>query len=171
LFVNTPFKQPSRSQLNRIQKALTETPHTLLAYTDGIDDLLRLMQRISLQSGLAIYSWSSGRGLVSLKSRDVPVPGTRGLSDALRYADRSSHYGVYLFSAHSRDELVEMQAVLPKHRSWEALHDKKKLMFVLPAGQKVPALESSEYVKLINLDSPRAARVGLRDGQWVSLDG
>ncbi len=168
--MNSLFNQPNQAQVNRLQKALTESPHTLLAYTNNIEDLMQQMQRICLQSGLAIYAWSSARGLVSLKSRDVPVPGTRGLSDALRYADRSNHYGIYLFVAQTRDDLVEIQAVLPRHRSWETLTDKKKLMFVLPEGQTLPVLESSERVTLLDLNPPETIRMGLRDGQWVPLD-
>jgi len=168
--VNSLFNQPNQGQINRLQKALTESPQTLLAYTNNIDDLMQQMQRICLQSGLAIYAWSSARGLVSFKSRDVPVPGTRGLPDALRYADRSNHYGIYLFVAQTRDDLVEMQATLPRHRSWESLNKKKKLMFVLPEGQTLSALESSEQVTLLDLSPAETIRMGLRDGQWVPLD-
>lgn len=168
--MNSLFNQSFPSTLGRLQKALTESPQTLLAYTDDINALLQQMQRIALQSGLAIYAWSSARGLVSLKSRDVPVPGTRGLTDALRYADRSNHYGIYLFAAQTREDLVEMQAVLPRHRSWENLTDKKKLMFVLPLNHSLSALESSKQVTQLNLEPSRSIRMGLRDGNWVPLD-
>jgi hypothetical protein len=168
--VNSLFNRPNQAQLNRLQKALTDCPETLLAYTDDTSELLHNLQRIALQTGLAIYSWSSARGLVSLKSRDVPVPGTRGLADALRYADRSNHYAIYVFTAQDKDDLIEMHAVLPRHRGWEMLSEKKKMMFVLPADQRLPYMESSDQVVQVDLSPPQTIRMGLRDGQWVPLD-
>ncbi len=155
----------------RLHQALTETSSPLLAYCHDCDIVMQALRRITLQTGLAIYTWSSSRGLVNLKSGDVPVPGTKGLADALRYTERSNHFGIYLFAPQTRSELLEMKAVLPRHRSWEQQSDKKKLIFLLPEGNRIAALENSKQVRQLRVDTPQTTRWGLRDGQWVRLNG
>ncbi len=116
-------------------------------------------------SGRSVYHWGPNQGLVSMKASDISVPGSRQLSDALRYVLKSMHYGVYVFS--------DFQGHL-QHRSIEHLRGVaasrdgyQRKIILLGQDIRLPGLLSDSIYHVFEQQQQNQLKPRLRDGRWV----
>lgn len=124
-------------------------------------DQLRLVAR---RSGQALYLWQEETGMLSLREGDMLVPGSRRLTDALRFVRRSMHFGIYLIDA-GMDVLrpPDLALLLQIAR----LRDAPSRRVVLMAPE-FPVHDSLEPLSLrLSISGGDQARPKLRDGRWV----
>lgn len=127
----------------------------------AIVDQLRLVAR---RSGQALYLWQDETGMLSLREGDMLVPGSKRLTDALRFVRRSMHFGIYLVNA-------GMDALRPPDLSLllqiARLRDAPSRRVVLMAP-RFPVHESLEPLSVrLSISGGDQPRPRLRDGRWV----
>jgi len=86
---------------NLTQRLLAADYRLAALETGETDRLLGLFKRLTLNSGQAVYHWSSDIGIYRLGVEHIFIPRTRMAGDALNYVAASRHYGIYLFGGFS----------------------------------------------------------------------
>ncbi|MEP6485216.1 MAG: hypothetical protein ABJB01_12270 [Rudaea sp.] len=145
---------------------IVQSPQNLIAIeTAHVDDVVAQFRLLAMRSGQSVYYWQPEAGIQSLRERDVRVPGSKRVTDALRYILQSMQFGVYLFTdydEHLRAPNVGLLRQIARTRSSNG----RKVVFigeriVLPEGLDVLS-ERIEHVPE-GRSKPR-----LRDGRWVT---
>ncbi|HET6906228.1 MAG TPA: hypothetical protein VFH52_04690 [Rhodanobacteraceae bacterium] len=145
--------------LNRIIGA----EHSLVLLPCGESERLHEQLRLhSIRTGQALYVWSDGEGLRSVREGQLPVPGSRRFIDALRYVAQSVHFGIYFFSGYPQPFDAKM---IPLLRQVAKLGGDRVRRIVLmdPATTLPPMVECCE----LGWNDGANARPRLRDGRWV----
>lgn len=83
----------------KLFERIVQSPHNLIAIeTANPADVLAQFRLLALRTGQSVYYWQEDAGITSLRERDVRVPGSKRVTDALRYILQSMQFGVYLFT-------------------------------------------------------------------------
>jgi len=145
---------------------IVQSPQNLIAIeTAHSDDVVAQFRLLALRLGQSVYYWQPDAGITSLRERDVRVPGSKRVTEALRYILQSMQFGIYLFTdydEHLRAPNVGLLRQIARVKSGNG----RKVVFVgerivLPDGLEalVDRIEHSPEVQ----GKPR-----LRDGRWVT---
>lgn len=145
--------------------SLVERKDNVVAlHADDPEQTLVHFRVMCRRTGKSVYHWSDQHGLISMKASDISVPGSRKLSDALRYVMQSMHYGVYVFTGFEKQlqhNCIEYLRGISQSRDGY----QRKVVLV---GQKVvlPGMLSDHVFHVVE-QQPEKVRPRLRDGRWV----
>jgi len=143
-----------------------QSPHNLIAIqTPHAADVLAQFRLLALRTGQSVYYWQADAGITSLREREMRVPGSKRVTDALRYILQSMQFGVYLFTdyeEHLRAPNISLLRQISRIRSGNG----RKVVFV---GEQVHLPDGLEELceRITHLQVGQA-RPRLRDGRWVT---
>ena len=145
---------------------IVQSPQNLIAIeTPDAADVLAQFRLLALRTGQSVYYWQADTGIASLRERDVRVPGSVRMTDALRYILQSMQFGVYLFSdfaEHMRPPNISLLRQISRLRSGTD----RKVVFI---GEQIHLPEGlDELVERISHQSAASVHPRLRDGRWVT---
>ncbi len=150
----------------KLFERIVQSPHNLIAIeTANPADVLAQFRLLALRTGQSVYYWQEDAGITSLRERDVRVPGSKRVTDALRYILQSMQFGVYLFTdyaEHLRAPNIGLLRQIARVRSVNG----RKVVFV---GEEVRFPEGLDaLVERIAHVPEGQSRPRLRDGRWVT---
>ena len=145
---------------------ILKTPGNLIALeTTHVNDALVQFRTLAMRTGTSMYLWEPDGGISSLRESGLRVPGSKRITDALRYVLQSMHFGVYIFTSFE-DHLKPPDTVLLRRISRIHTGNERKILF-LGANLSVPE-EIESALQRLNPDSEVRTPPRLRDGRWVS---
>jgi hypothetical protein len=150
----------------KLLELILKAPGNLIALeTAHVGEALAQFRTLAMRTGTSMYLWDPHGGISSLRESGLRVPGSKRITDALRYVLQSMHFGIYLFTSFE-DHLKTADTVLLRRISRIHTGNERKIVFV-GASLRVPEeIESS--LQRLNPDSEVRAPPRLRDGRWVS---
>jgi len=158
----------SLSTVNNIERKIRNAQLFQYIASDNSEEVIESLRQISVRSGMAIYIWSSALGLVNIKSRQTPLPATRSILEALKYADKNHYFAVYVFPAVNTADLLEIKSTLPLAQNYLKINDNTRFLFLISESASFNYLTvRGEEIELINKHS---RKYKLRDGKWVPSD-
>ena len=150
----------------RLFDRIVQSPRNLVAIeTADAAEVLDRMRNLAMRTGQSVYYWQDEAGITSLREREVRVPGSKRVSDALRYILQSMQFGVYLFTDfddHLRAPNIGLLRQIARSTSGKG----RKVVFVgtplrMPDGLDL-LLERIVYEPGVK------SRPQLRDGRWIT---
>ncbi len=159
----------SLSVVNRIEKQIRGAGQFQYIASDKSEQIIEVLRQISVRSGMAIYIWSSKLGLVNIKSRQIPLPATRPVLEALKYASKNHYFAVYVFPGNNPKDLLEIKSTLPKALSYLKVNQNTRFLFLTNNEVRFNFLETRG--EEIILHDQNSKRYKLRSGKWVLSDG
>lgn len=156
----------SLSVSNKIERHIRDAECCQYIISNKSSEIMETLRMISIRSGMAVYSWKSGAGLINIKSGgETPLPATRSLIDALKYAQKNHYFAVYVFPAYSEENIRELQMSLPSAFMLMKTGSNTRLLFLIEEDKNYSLLfKNCEQIELANKDSQRYK---LRDSKWV----
>jgi len=150
----------------KLFERIVQSPQNLIAIdTPNAVDVLAQFRLLALRTGQSVYYWQAEAGITSLREREMRVPGSKRVTDALRYILQSMQFGVYLFTdyaEHLRAPNVGLLRQIARIRSGNG----RKVVFVGEQVQFPDGLD--EHVDHITHTQVGQSRPRLRDGRWVT---
>lgn len=145
---------------------IVQSAQNLIAIeTANAADVIAQFRLLALRTGQSVYSWQEDAGITSLRERDVRVPGSKRVTDALRYILQSPQFGVYLFTdyaEHLRPPNTGLLRQIARSRTVAG----RKVVFV---GEEVHLPEGMDaLIERIAHQPGKNSRPRLRDGRWVT---
>lgn len=145
---------------------IVQSPQNLIAIeTAHSDDVLAQFRVLALRMGQSVYYWQTDAGITSLRERDVRVPGSKRVTDALRYILQSMQFGIYLFTdydEHLRAPNINLLRQIARVKGGNG----RKVVFV---GERIVLPEGLELLTDRIAHSPEThGKPRLRDGRWVT---
>jgi len=150
----------------RLFDRIVQSPSNLVAIeTADAAEVLDRMRNLAMRTGQSVYCWQEDAGITSLREREVRVPGSKRVSDALRYILQSMQFGVYLFTDfddHLRAPNIGLLRQIARSTS-----GKGRKVVLVGAPMKMPdgldlLLERIAYEPGVK------SRPQLRDGRWIT---
>lgn len=152
--------------VKKLLDRIIESPRHLFALdTANADDLLVQMRVLAMRGGTSIYAWEPEGGLASLRESGLNVPGSKRLTDALRYVMQSTHFGIYLFAGFP-GHLRPGDTLLLRRISRMPTTNERKLVF-LGSHVELPEALDGMFDRLA-AESASRLQLRLRDGRWVA---
>jgi len=161
--------QLSLSIVNKIEREVREADTFQYIASEFTDEIIESLRQISIRSGMAIYIWSSEQGLVNIKSRQMPLPATHTVLEALKYASKNHHFAVYVFPAVNNKDLLEIKSTLPRATEFLQVNENTRFLFLTSTKSNFNFL--SVNANEIALHNQNTKKYKLRDSQWVLSDG
>jgi hypothetical protein len=144
---------------------IVQSPHHLVVLeTANVGETLAQMRTLAMRGGTSVYAWDPESGLASLRERGLNVPGSKRLTDALRYVLQSMHFGVYLF-VDFVGHIKPADTLLLRRISRMQTVNERKLVFV-GSNFELPEELDGMYERL-TAQTEQQHRLRLRDGRWV----
>src|ERR1700760_573735 len=145
---------------------IVQSPQNLIAIeTAQSTDVLDQFRQLALRTGQSVYYWQDDAGITSLRERDVRVPGSKRVTDALRYILQSMQFGIYLFTdyqEHLRAPNVGLLRQIARTKSGNG----RKVVFI---GERVTLPEGLDALTdHIAHTQESGGKPRLRDGRWVT---
>lgn len=163
------MSQLSISLVNKIERDVREAETFQYIASDITDEIIDSLRQISIRSGLAIYIWSSEQGLVNIKSRQMPLPATRSILEALKYASKNHYFAVYVFPAINNKDLLEVKSTLPSATEYLNTNENTRFLFLLNKKANFNFMQANAAEILLHNQNTKKYK--LRDSQWVLSDG
>jgi len=149
----------------KLLEQILKAPGNLIAMeTTHVNDALVQFRTLAMRTGTSMYLWDPDGGISSLRESGLRVPGSKRITDALRYVLQSMHFGIYLFvdfSAH----LKSADTVLLRRISRMQGANERKLVFVSSAFELPEELDG--MFERLAVDDEKQPRMRLRDGRWI----
>jgi hypothetical protein len=158
-----------KSELPLVQKLLdriVQSSQALIALeTSSSAETLAQMRMLAMRGGTSIYAWEPESGLASLRESGLHVPGSKRMTDALRYVLQSMHFGVYLFVDFA-DHLRPTDTLLLRRISRLQATNERKLVFI---GNRIDLPEELDGMfERFTAESEMHRQLRLRDGRWIT---
>ena len=126
---------------------IVQSPQNLIAIeTAHAADVLAQFRALAMRTGQSVYYWQVDAGITSLRERDVRVPGSKRVTEALRYILQSMQFGVYLFTdydEHLRAPNIGLLRQIARTRSSNG----RKVVFV---GERVTCRKDSTHLPTVS---------------------
>lgn len=146
-------------------ESLVERNDRVIAlHCQDVDAALVQFRVVCRRTGKSIYHWSDGRGFHSMKAADISVPGSRKLSEALRYVLQSVHYGIYVFTNFEKQLHHSCLQFLKSIAHAQDGYERKVIL--LGNNVDLPGV-LAESVFHVFEDERKTLKPRLRDGRWV----
>lgn len=159
----------SLSLTNKIERKIRNAKEIQYIESNNSEQIIEALRQMSVRSGMTIYIWSSELGLVNIKSRQMPLPATRSILEALKYATKNHYFAVYVFPGTNPKDLLELRSTLPTSRNYLRVNDNTRFLFLIGQDINISYLATNaEEIELIN---KHTKKYKLRDGKWVLSDG
>lgn len=158
----------SLSITNKIERKIREAKRFQYISSKKSDEIISALRQISVRSGLAIYIWSANVGLVNIKSRQTPLPATKSVLEALKYATKNHYFAVYVFPGINNIDLLEIKSTLPTATKFLEVNENTRFLFLVKEDIVFSFLtNNAEQIELVNKHSQKYK---LRDSKWVKSD-
>jgi len=155
----------SLSISNKIERKIRSAITYQFIASNNSDEIIEGLRVISVRSGMAIYIWSSQMGLVNIKSRNTPLPGTQSVIEALKYATKNHYFAVYVFPGIEQNELLEIKSTLPTATNYLEVNENTRFLFLIDESANFNFLTvNAEEIELVNRHTKKYK---LRDSKWV----
>ena len=158
----------SLSVMNKLEQEIRKTDGFQYLESNKKDEVIEALRQISVRSGLTIYIWTSDLGMVDIKSRQTPLPATRTVMDALKYATKNHYFAVYVFPILTNKDLLDLKTSLPSFQMRFNSTSNKNTKFLFLIDDNTSFHYLSANGNKIELVSKNVQKYKLRDGQWVS---
>jgi len=150
----------------KLFERIVQSPQNLIAIdTSQAVDVIAQFRLLALRTGQSVYYWKDDAGITSLRDRDVRVPGSKRVTDALRYILQSMQFGIYLFSdyqEHLRAPNIGLLRQIARTKSGNG----RKVVFI---GECVSLPEGLDALTDHIEHTPESSgKPRLRDGRWVT---
>ncbi len=156
------------STINKIEKSIRAALKFQYIKTEKSNQVFHALRQISIRSGMAIYIWKFNEGLMNIKSTESPLPRTKTILDALKYASKNHYFSVYVFPCIEKTVLLEVKSTLPNWPELLKTSDKARFLFVFAEDLNFNfMLEQGERVDLKN---ENINVYKLRNSIWVLAD-
>ncbi|HOV58404.1 MAG TPA: hypothetical protein PLN91_11035 [Rhodanobacteraceae bacterium] len=145
-------------------RVLASKQNLVVLETADAAAVLEQFRQFARRSGQAIYAWQDEVGLASLREAEMRVPGSKRMTDALRYILQSMQFGIYLFAdaaQHLRPPNTGLLRQIGRARGG----NERKVVFIGPRMTLPDSLE--EVAEHLTYEGVRPTRPRLRDGRWV----
>lgn len=153
------------SAINSIEKKIRNATKFQFIASQKINDIIEALTQISARSGMAVYIWMSNAGLVNIRSRQTPLPATRSVLEALKYATKNHYFAVYVFPGINRADLLELKSTLPSSSRFLKINNNTRLLFLMNEHVNFSFLERN--AEEIELENKHMKKYKLRDAKWV----
>jgi hypothetical protein len=158
----------SKADLSVTQKLLDRivqsSQHLVVLETSNVGETLTQMRMLAMRGGTSIYAWDPESGIASLRESGLNVPGSKRLTDALRYVLQSMHFGIYLFIDFS-EHIKPADTLLLRRISRMHTANERKLIFI-GSNVELPEELDGMFDRLTG-ETEQQHRLRLRDGRWV----
>lgn len=156
------------STVNKIEKSIRTAQSFQYINTSKPNQVFHALRQISIRSGMAIYIWKPNEGLMNIKSKESPLPRTKTILEALKYANNNHYFSVYVFPVIENPVLLEMKTTLPSWPNLLEISDKARFLFVFQGEMNFSFM--SEKGELVDLQNKDSNVYKLRDSIWVLSD-
>jgi len=157
------------SIINTIEKKIRNATKFQFVSSNKADDVIDALTQMSVRSGMAVYIWMSNAGLVNIRSRQTPLPATRSVLEALKYATKNHYFAVYVFPAIDSTDLLELKSTLPSATTYLKVNKNTRFLFLLNEGADFNFLIRN--AEEIELENKHVKKYKLRDAKWVVSNG
>ena len=155
----------SLSVVNSIEKRIRNAKIFQYIESSQSEQIIDALRQISIRSGMTIYIWSSDQGLVNIKSRQMPLPATKTVLEALKYATKNHYFAVYVFPGTNVKDLLEIKSTLPSAGNFLKVNENTRFLFLINESVQFNYLTvNAEKIELVN---KHTKKYKLRDGKWV----
>jgi hypothetical protein len=148
-----------------LDRIVASTQRLVALDSSGTGELLAQLRVLAMRGGTSIYVWEPENGLASLREGGVGVPGSKRLTDALRFVLQSMHFGIYLFTGFE-PHLKAADTLLLRRISRSPAPNERKLVFI-GSGFELPE-ELEGMFERLTAESEMHRKLRLRDGRWVT---
>lgn len=158
----------AKTELSVTQKIIdriVQSPHNLVVLESGnVGETLTQMRMLAIRGGTSIYAWDPEAGIASLRESGLNVPGSKRLTDALRYVLQSMQFGIYLF-VDFNEHIKPADTLLLRRISRMHTANQRKLVFI-GCDFELPEELDGMFDRL-TAQTEQQHRLRLRDGRWV----
>lgn len=133
--------------------------------TGQIDETLEQFRQLAMRSGQSVYLWDPDNGIAALRQSELRIPGSKRLSDALRFILQSMQFAVYLL-IDFEDQVKPPNTALLRRFARIRTGNQRKMVFL--ARKLAFPDEIDALVERMSPGAKTNARPRLRDGRWVS---
>jgi len=158
----------SLSLTNKIERKIRKATVFQYITSNKSEQVIEALRQISVRSGMTIYIWYSKLGLVNIKSKQMPLPGTRSVLEALKYASKNHYFAVYVFPAVNNADLMEIKGTLPSANTNLKVNEHTRHLFIFNEDVFFPYLRTNG--EQIELSNEHTKKYKLRDSKWVLSD-
>jgi hypothetical protein len=159
----------SLSAINKIEKEIRSANVFQFIESNKSVQLIEALKKISVLSGIAIYIWKSGLGLLNIRSSQTPLPATRSVLEALKYATKNHYFAVYVFPGIDNNDLLEIKSTLPTAQQYLKVNDHTRFLFLIKEKTQFNYLKSNgEEIVLFDTNTKKYK---LRDNKWILSNG
>lgn len=148
-----------------LERIVASPAHLIMLETERCDETIALMRTLAMREGTSIYAWEPELGLASLRESGLHVPGSKRLTDALRYVTQSTHFGVYVFACDA-EAIKPVDTLLLRRISRMPTSSERKLVFLQCKVDMPEELEG--LFEHLAVDNELRPQLRLRDGRWVA---
>ena len=153
------------SAINAIEKKIRNAVNFQFISSQKTDEIIEALTQISVRSGMAVYIWMSNAGLVNIRSRQTPLPATRSVLEALKYATKNHYFAVYVFPGINNSDLLELKSTLPSATAFLEVNDNTRFLFLMNEDMNFNFLMRN--AEEIELENKGVKKYKLRDAKWV----
>ncbi len=158
----------SLAKINTIEKQIRNAKTFQYIASKKTEQIIEALTQISVRSGMAVYIWVSNSGLVNIKSRQTPLPATKSVLEALKYATKNHYFAVYVFPGVESKDLLEIKSTLPSAADYLVVNKNTKFLFL--TNEDIQFNFLTKHAEEIKLASKHTKKYKLRNSQWVLSD-
>lgn len=133
--------------------------------TAQMEETLDQFRQLAMRSGQSVYLWDPENGIAALRQSELRVPGSKRLSDALRFILQSMQFAVYLLVDYE-DQVKPPNTALLRRFARIRTGNQRKMVFLAPKlvfPEEIDVLVERLTAGAVSSSPPR-----LRDGRWVT---
>jgi len=153
------------SAINTIEKKIRAATGFQYISSQKTDEIIEALTQISVHSGMAVYIWVSNAGLVNIRSRQTPLPATRSVLEALKYATKNHYFAVYVFPGINDTDLLELKSTLPSATAYLDVNENTRFLFLMNETMNFNFLKRN--AEEIELENKHVKKYKLRGAKWV----
>jgi len=145
-------------------RVLASKRNLIAIETAEVAQVIEQFRQLARRSGQSVYQWQEEAGIVSMRESEVRVPGSKRMTDALRYILQSMHFGIYLFTDVG-SQLRPPNTGLLRQIGRIHVGNERKVVFIGKSFEIPDSLD--DLVERVTHEAVRPVRPRLRDGRWV----
>lgn len=158
----------SLSVINKIESTIRDSNEVLYLLNDHHQSIIEGLRKISVRSGMAVYVWVLDKGLTNIKTNEDPLPRTKTMLDALKYANNNHYFSVYVFPAREKQEQLELNATLSSWAQLLQVNETARYLFLLPSDGQNNYLK--QKAQELDIQNKNTTLYKLRNSIWVLTD-
>ncbi len=156
---------PPQAGAEIFERILTAPSGLVVLESKHVEALIEQVRALARHSGQAVYLWQPDTGLGSLREAHARVPECERLGNALRYMQKSMHFGVYFLRSLELPLSAADAALLRQLARAPKGHLRRVVLLDAP-----PALVAhlGDLAVQISSEEDKPRNLRLRDGRWLA---